>query len=114
MTSLGDKNSFKEKLISLGRPYKRSSAYKVYGDTPQENPERSVFWENSIRYFEKYQHAKFQSPKKQIVIAADNIEILEETLKYWESKGYEIASPRYSDHTDALKLFYWQRVQKKQ
>lgn len=113
MTSLGDKNSFKEKMEILGRPYKRSSAYKVYGNTPQESPERSLFWETKIGYIEKYKHAKFQSDKKQIVIAADNIEALEEMLKYWESKGYEIASERYSDKTDSLKLFYWQRIQKK-
>lgn len=110
---MGDKNSFKEKMRMLRRPYKRSSAYKVYGNTPQESPERSLFWETNIGYIERYEHAKFQSNKKQIVIAADNIEALEEILKYWEGKGYEIASPRYSDHTDSLKLFYWQRVQKK-
>ena len=55
--------SFNEKMRILGTPYKRSSAYKIYGDRPQELPERSIFWETSIRYFEKYEHAKFQTKK---------------------------------------------------
>lgn len=61
MTSLGDLSSFNEKMRILGTPYKCSSAYKIYGDRPQELPERSIFWETSIRYFEKYEHAKFQN-----------------------------------------------------
>ena len=64
MITLGEFNSFKKKLRSLGRPYKKSSAYKIYGDRPQERPERSVFWETSIRYFEKYEHCKFQNETK--------------------------------------------------
>lgn len=61
MTSLGDLSSFNEKMRILGTPYKCSSAYKIYGDRRQELPERSIFWETSIRYFEKYEHAKFQN-----------------------------------------------------
>ena len=111
---MGDKITFEEKMRMLGRPYKRSSAYKVYGDTPQESQERSVFWETSVRYFEKYEHVKFQSDKQQKkVIGADNIETLEEMLKYWESKGYEKEGEIYSDKTECLKLFYWQRIKKK-
>lgn len=99
---MGDKNSFMEKMRMLGRPYKYTKAYHICGEKNYCNPNE--------RHFEKYERVKFQSEKKQIVIAADNIEALEEMLKYWEGKGYEIASERYSDHTDALKLFYWQRV----
>ena len=106
MTSLGNFSSMKKKLRRLGLPYKHTKAYQICGEKNYCNPNE--------RHFEKYERAKFQSEKKQIVIAADNVETLEEMLKYWEGKGYEIASPRYSDHTDALKLFYWQRVQKKQ
>ena len=51
--------------------------------------------------------------KNTMVIAADNIEALEEMLKYWQRKGYEKASLRYSDKTDSLKLFYWQKIEKK-
>ena len=51
--------------------------------------------------------------KDNMVIAADNIEALEEMLKYWQQKGYEKVSPRYSDKTDSLKLFYWQKIEKK-
>ncbi len=96
-------NDMKKKLKRLGAEYKCSESYEIRGKKSRPN-----------EYLERYEHAKFQSEKKQIVIAADNIEILEEMLKYWESKGYEVAGPRYSDHTDTLKLFYWQRIQKKQ
>ena len=51
--------------------------------------------------------------KDAMVIAADNTEALDEMLKYWESKGYRKVSPRYSDKTDSLKLFYWQKIEKK-
>lgn len=61
MTDLGDLSLMKKRLRILGTPYKCSSAYKIYGDRPQELPERSIFWETSIRYFEKYEHAKFQN-----------------------------------------------------
>ena len=61
MTSLGNLSSFEEKYRILGRPYKHSSAYKVYGDRPQEKPERSIFWDTHIGYIEKYEHVKFQS-----------------------------------------------------
>ena len=57
---MGDLSSFKKKMRRLGTPYKRSSAYKIYGDRPQELPKRSVFWETHIGYMEKYEHAKFQ------------------------------------------------------
>ena len=102
---MGDSSSFTKKMRMLGRRYKNSKAYQIFGEKHYCNPNE--------RNIEKYVPVKFQSKKKQIVIAADNIETLEETLKYWESKGYEIASPRYSDKTDSLKLFYWQRIQKK-
>lgn len=48
-----------------------------------------------------------------MVIAADNIEALEEMLKYWKKKGYEIASERYCDKTSVIKLIFWQKLQKK-
>lgn len=64
MISLSGLSSLNEKMRMLGRPYKKSSAYKIYGDRPQERPERSVFWETSIRYFEKYEHCKFQNETK--------------------------------------------------
>lgn len=102
---MGKLSLFNEKMRTLGRPYKHTKAYRIFGERSYCNPNE--------RHFEKYEHAKFQSNKKQMVIAADNIEALEEMLKYWESKGYEIASERYSDKTDSLKLFYWQRIEKK-
>ena len=64
MTTLGEFSSFDQKMRILGMPYKKSSADKIYGDRPQERPERSVFWETSIRYFEKYEHCKFQNETK--------------------------------------------------
>lgn len=61
MTNLGDLSLIEKRFRILGTPYKCSSAYKIYGDRRQELPERSIFWETSIRYFEKYKHAKFQN-----------------------------------------------------
>ena len=61
MTSLKELSLMKKRLRRLGAPYKHSTAYRKYGDLPQESPKRSIFWETNIGYIEKYEHAKFQT-----------------------------------------------------
>ena len=58
---MGDLSSLKKKMRRLGAPYKHSTAYKIYGDLPQESPKRSIFWETHVGYIERYEHARFQS-----------------------------------------------------
>ena len=56
-----EKNTLKKKMRRLSSPYKKSTAYVKYGDTDQEIKSPSTFWRTEIRYFAKYQMAKFQS-----------------------------------------------------
>lgn len=60
----------------------------------------------------KHRQRDIKTPKS-MIIAADNIEALEEMVKFWENKGYEVSSQRFSDRTNSLRLFYWQQIKKK-
>ena len=58
MTSLGDSSSFKEKMIMLGRSYKHSKAYQIFGEKHYCNPYET--------HVEKYEPLKFQSEKSKL------------------------------------------------
>lgn len=58
---MSNSNNFNAKMQILGTSYKKSSAYKIYGDLKQESNEASSFWKTNIGYIEKYKHAKFQA-----------------------------------------------------
>lgn len=58
---MADMTEFQKNLRGLKSPYKKSEAYKKYGDLTQESNEASSFWKTNIGYVAKYEYAKFQS-----------------------------------------------------
>ena len=47
-------SNLKRKMKSLGRPYKKSTAYKKYGEPNGERP-KSTFWSPKVRFVVKYE-----------------------------------------------------------
>lgn len=57
---MADMTEFQRKVAGLRSPYKKSVAYKKYGDLKQESEETSSFWKTNIGYVAKYEYAEFQ------------------------------------------------------
>ena len=49
--------SLQGKMKSLSRPYKRSAAYKKYGEVKAEKP-KSTFWDPKVKFVQKYETEK--------------------------------------------------------
>ncbi len=45
-------------LRQLNAPYKKSTAYEVFGDVKQDDSEVSMFWNSITDYVVKYENAK--------------------------------------------------------
>ena len=54
--------SFKKWLLQLSAPYKKSEAYKTYGDMLREEQKESVFWDPEINYVVKHENTKLRKP----------------------------------------------------
>lgn len=59
-------SNLQKKIHQLGAPYKKSTAYKVFGNVNRENSKVSSFWKAKVDYVAKYKNAKMIKEKNKL------------------------------------------------